>query len=152
MSVSKKPGQTIVLYHYCGLSRFFWNRRYLLVKIFQLTKNIVPCSVLRQIRTKAYLIIRINNPGLFWTIKLVQNNFMYTTRTKTEQSVVILWVNWYKNNYFLEASSKLLQTLGEKFFSRRFLTIFDPPSPTEVQFLPSNVRFLGVISDPPIPP
>ena len=22
-SVSKKPGQTIVLYHYCGLSRFF---------------------------------------------------------------------------------------------------------------------------------
>ena len=27
-SVSKKPGQTIVLYHYCDLSRFFWNRRY----------------------------------------------------------------------------------------------------------------------------
>ena len=22
-SVSKKPGQSIVLYHYCGLSRFF---------------------------------------------------------------------------------------------------------------------------------
>ena len=27
-SVSKKPGQTTVLYHYCSLSRFFWNRRY----------------------------------------------------------------------------------------------------------------------------
>ena len=26
-SVSKKPGQTTVLYHYCSLSRFFWNRR-----------------------------------------------------------------------------------------------------------------------------
>ena len=26
-SVSKKPGQAIVLYHYCSLSRFFWNRR-----------------------------------------------------------------------------------------------------------------------------
>ena len=29
MSVSKKPGKTLVLYHYYGLSRFFWNRRYL---------------------------------------------------------------------------------------------------------------------------
>ena len=29
-SVSKKSGQTIVLYQYCGLSRFFWNRRYFL--------------------------------------------------------------------------------------------------------------------------
>ena len=29
-SVSKKTGQTIVLYHYCCLSRFFWNRCYLL--------------------------------------------------------------------------------------------------------------------------
>ena len=26
-SVSKKSEQTIVLHHYCGLSRFFWNRR-----------------------------------------------------------------------------------------------------------------------------
>ena len=26
-SVSKNSGQTIVLYHYCGVSRFFWNRR-----------------------------------------------------------------------------------------------------------------------------
>ena len=25
-SVSKKSGQTIIQYHYCGLSRFFWNR------------------------------------------------------------------------------------------------------------------------------
>ena len=31
---------------------------------------------------------------------------------------------------------------------RRFLTIFDPPSPPNVRFLPSNVRFFGVISDP----
>ena len=35
---------------------------------------------------------------------------------------------------------------------RRFLTIFDPPSPQNVRFLPSNVRFFGVISDPPTPP
>ena len=28
-SVSKKPGQTILLYHYYGLSRFFWNRCYM---------------------------------------------------------------------------------------------------------------------------
>ena len=27
-SDSIKPGQTAVLYHYCGLSRFFWIRRY----------------------------------------------------------------------------------------------------------------------------
>ena len=27
-SDSKKSGQTAVLYHYCGLSRFFWIRRY----------------------------------------------------------------------------------------------------------------------------
>ena len=25
--VTKKSGQAIILYHYCGLSRFFWNRR-----------------------------------------------------------------------------------------------------------------------------
>ena len=29
MSVSKKSGQTIVIYHYCGLSRFFLNRHYM---------------------------------------------------------------------------------------------------------------------------
>ena len=31
MSDSKKPVQTAVLYHYCGLSRFFWIRRYLVL-------------------------------------------------------------------------------------------------------------------------
>ena len=36
---------------------------------------------------------------------------------------------------------------------RRFSTIFDPPSPPNVRFLPSNVRFFGVILDPPpLPP
>ena len=34
----------------------------------------------------------------------------------------------------------------------RFLTIFDPPSPPDVRFLPSNVRFFWVILDPPSPP
>ena len=29
-SDSQIPGQTAVLYHYCGLSRFFWNQTFLL--------------------------------------------------------------------------------------------------------------------------
>ena len=43
-SESKKPGQIIVVIHYCNLSRFFWLRRYVLIE--SQIKNVLVYAVM----------------------------------------------------------------------------------------------------------
>ena len=73
-SVSKKPGQTIVLYHYCGLSRFFWNRRYL--RSFLYEENESRLWILATFKRA----INVDNSRFY--IKKVLKLFIYVCSTK----------------------------------------------------------------------
>ena len=78
--------------------------------------------------------------------KLSQFQFLFYNWT----SEIFPFIHLVKQNIFWKIKSCIFYSWGSfKNDVRWFLTIL---SPHNVRFLPSNVRFLGVISDPPIPP
>ena len=99
-SVSKKPGQTIVLYHYCGLSRFFWNRRYLIQTFgwwFLGVKSVVARSMARLAQYKvAHSRQYFFKKDLIWEFSgiITYSNFsVYCTDFKSLQ-LMVLWSQW----------------------------------------------------------
>ena len=89
-SDSKKPGQNAVLYHYCGLSRFFWIRRYIpppLVYFFENgTKLKIPSDIIPPLKMcyQKNLKEMLENLTIqfAWSIQSQWNNILRISRVK----------------------------------------------------------------------
>ena len=106
MSDSKKPGQTVVLYNYCGLSRFFWIRRKVRYCPNCLNKlGMKQCSYCTRAIISRSWIQAIHKDRIFWK-NIVKN------KQKTQIFIIYISVFHYLcvSAFFLESPPNIPQS------------------------------------------